>query len=68
MLPTRLLHERAPVVKAHLGELLDEALQETFPASDPIAVAVELEFFERGISPSAQMRAAQGHKGEGQFD
>ena len=28
--------------KTHLDELLDEALNETFPASDPIAVAVEL--------------------------
>jgi hypothetical protein len=28
---------------AHLNELLDEALEETFPASDPIAIAVELE-------------------------
>jgi hypothetical protein len=27
---------------AHLNELLDEALEETFPASDPIAIAVEL--------------------------
>jgi hypothetical protein len=29
-------------VRKHLDELLDEALNETFPASDPIAVAVEL--------------------------
>jgi len=28
--------------KTHLDELLDEALNETFPASDPVAVAVEL--------------------------
>jgi hypothetical protein len=28
--------------RAHLNELLDEALKETFPASDPIAVDVEL--------------------------
>ena len=28
--------------KTHLDELLDEALNDTFPASDPIAVAVEL--------------------------
>ncbi len=25
----------------HIDELLDEALKDTFPASDPIAVAVE---------------------------
>jgi hypothetical protein len=28
---------------SHLNELLDEALNETFPASDPIAIAVEFE-------------------------
>jgi hypothetical protein len=33
---------------AHLEEELDEALEETFPASDPIAVHPE-----REISPSA---------------
>jgi hypothetical protein len=27
---------------AHMDELLDEALKETFPASDPIAVDVKL--------------------------
>ena len=27
--------------KTHLDQLLDEALTETFPASDPIAIAVE---------------------------
>jgi hypothetical protein len=31
---------------AHQNELLDEALEETFPASDPIAVAVKLETME----------------------
>ena len=28
---------------AHINELLDEALEQTFPASDPIAITVELE-------------------------
>jgi hypothetical protein len=28
---------------AHLDELLDEALKETFPASDPVAIDVERE-------------------------
>jgi hypothetical protein len=38
-------HQRKPssTVQAHLNELLDEALNETFPASDPIAIAVESE-------------------------
>ena len=30
---------RAQAEKQHQDELLDEALEETFPASDPIAVA-----------------------------
>jgi hypothetical protein len=30
-----------PSRKKHLDELLDEALKETFPASDPIAVDVD---------------------------
>jgi hypothetical protein len=28
---------------AHLDELLDQALKETFPASDPVAINVEVE-------------------------
>ena len=28
---------------AHMNDLLDEALKETFPASDPIAINVDLE-------------------------
>jgi hypothetical protein len=39
--------------RAHLNELLDEALEETFPASDPIAIAVELETMED--------RSSEGH-------
>ncbi len=36
-------HQRrsSPAVIAHLSQLLDEALNETFPASDPVAIAVE---------------------------
>ncbi|MDB5367397.1 MAG: hypothetical protein JWM77_3324 [Rhodospirillales bacterium] len=30
--------KKTPDEKKHKDELLDEALQETFPASDPIAV------------------------------
>ncbi len=36
----------AQAAVAHLNELLDEALQETFPASDPIAITIELESSE----------------------
>jgi hypothetical protein len=35
---------------AHMNDLLDEALKQTFPASDPIAIAVELESPEYGIA------------------
>jgi hypothetical protein len=36
-------HQRkfSSAAMAHLNELLDEALKQTFPASDPIAVNVE---------------------------
>ena len=35
---------------AHMNDLLDEALKQTFPASDPIAINVELESPEHGIA------------------
>jgi len=35
---------------AHMNDLLDEALTETFPASDPIAINVELELPGHGIA------------------
>jgi len=37
------LQKLSSAARAHLNELLDEALEETFPASDPIAIAVEPE-------------------------
>jgi hypothetical protein len=41
---------------AHLDELLDEALKETFPASDPVAINVELEppEHESAITPGTR--------------
>jgi hypothetical protein len=36
---------------AHLDELLDEALKETFPASDAIAIDIEAAADERGPAP-----------------
>ena len=44
---------------AHLDELLDEALKETFPASDPVAINVELEPPEQD---SARTPPARGGK------
>lgn len=43
MLATKRLHKSDRVAVMHLDQLLDEALQETFPASDSIAVAIEPE-------------------------
>jgi hypothetical protein len=42
---------------AHMNELLDEALKGTFPASDPIAIDVELESREHGIATTPAVRA-----------
>jgi hypothetical protein len=50
------LQKLSSAARAHLNELLDEALEETFPASDPIAVAVEFETMENKSSES------QGHR------
>jgi hypothetical protein len=53
---TTRFQELSSAARAHLDELLDQALEETFPASDPIAVAVELERMEDKSSES------QGHR------
>jgi hypothetical protein len=50
MLTQKNTQKPLPVTIAHLNELLDEALKETFPASDPIAINVELESPEHGIA------------------
>jgi hypothetical protein len=39
MLPAR--HKSISAAADHLNELLDEALKETFPASDPVAITVD---------------------------
>ena len=44
MNPSKNPQKSSSAAIAHLNDLLDEALQETFPASDPIAINVELEF------------------------
>jgi hypothetical protein len=57
--PHRLRPLRATT--AHLNELLDEALRETFPASDPVAIDIELtrprDGREAAVGGSAQMPA-----------
>jgi hypothetical protein len=47
MLPVQ--HKSLSAVADHLNELLDEALKETFPASDPVAITVDVE--PRPIAP-----------------
>jgi hypothetical protein len=59
MLATKLLHKPNRAAMVHLDELLDEALQETFPASDPIAIAVEVDSLEPDTRPRAGVRAVQ---------
>jgi hypothetical protein len=56
MLTTR--HPHKLLSTAHLDELLDEALEQTFPASDPIAIAVELEASELKQPQAFELRAA----------
>jgi hypothetical protein len=41
-------HRASSAALAHLDELLDEALEQTFPASDAVAVDIEHEPHERG--------------------
>jgi hypothetical protein len=43
---------------AHMNDLLDEALKQTFPASDPIAINVELESpeYEIATTPGSAIR------------
>ena len=40
-------HRASSSAIAHLDELLDEALEQTFPASDAVAINVERELHER---------------------
>jgi hypothetical protein len=58
MLTTKRPQKPVPAAMAHLNELLDEALEETFPASDPIAIAVELESSEPETGPDPEFRRA----------
>jgi hypothetical protein len=58
MLAQKKTQKRPAAATAHLDELLDEALKATFPASDPIAIDVELESRERGIATTPGLRAS----------
>ena len=45
---------------AHMNDLLDEALKETFPASDPIAINVDLKSPDHEIAVTARFRTPLG--------
>jgi hypothetical protein len=57
------LQKLSSAARAHLNELLDEALEETFPASDPIAIAVELDTMKDRSSESHTHRKDQVARG-----
>jgi hypothetical protein len=40
-------HKASAATLAHIDELLDEALKQTFPASDPVAINIERPSDER---------------------
>ena len=65
MSATKPLHKPDRAAKAHLDTLLDEALQETFPASDPIAIAVEGDSL--GTDPGAHAGRAIQTRTQGVF-
>ncbi len=57
------LHKPSAASIAHLNELLDEALNQTFPASDPIAIAFEFESAENTTVTTRGLRAPFGSLG-----
>jgi hypothetical protein len=57
MLTPKNPQKSASAAIAHMNDLLDEALKGTFPASDPIAINVELESREHGIATTPGVRA-----------
>jgi hypothetical protein len=60
MLIPKSLLEPLPAAMAHLDELLDEALKDTFPASDPVAINVEIEPREHKTAGSRVAHRKQG--------
>lgn len=60
MLTQKNSQKRRAAAKAHLNELLDEALTETFPASDPIAINVELESPEHRSAAAGKRKLGEG--------
>jgi hypothetical protein len=50
-----------PAAIEHLNELLDEALKETFPASDPIAIDVDLRSTQNEVIGTASTSRSLAH-------
>ena len=48
-----------------MNDLLDEALTETFPASDPIAISFDLESPEHEIATTLGFRTLRRGRGSG---
>ena len=44
-------HKASAATLAHIDELLDEALKQTFPASDPVAINIERASDARDAKP-----------------
>jgi hypothetical protein len=50
---------------AHLDEMLDEALRETFPASDPVAITIETPIYQCHYAPTySSASSAYGRVGK----
>jgi hypothetical protein len=45
---------------SHIDNLLDEALKQTFPASDPIAIAVEAVYMRHAAPSGTAIRLNEG--------
>jgi hypothetical protein len=59
-------HRASSSVLAHLDGLLDEALEQTFPASDPVAIDIDRESHDReaGVFDSRTPLAGKRKVGE----
>ena len=62
MLTPKRLPKPLSAAMAHLDELLDEALKDTFPASDPVAINVEIEPPEHETTTGPGSRASHSRE------
>ena len=59
-------HRVSSSAVAHLDKLLDEALEQTFPASDAVAIDIERESHEREIRVLDSRTPLAGNRKAGQ--